>query len=224
VESLFRRKEIDSAGFIDNPQWILNILEEEDLIFQRQQVSGWLNTRFKTYCEPFNDPRVRRAFHLAVDRREVVDVIGSGAWIQVGPVNNAVKLWALPDDELHSLPGYRQDSNRAADIAEARALYEAAGSPEIPQIWFADVPAYIPRFAPTYLNTIKRNLGITQDISYQTVPYQRIAEGLVKEECDLAVMTWGFDNGWIDLDDWVFPYFRTDAPKNSFKVSDPDLP
>jgi peptide/nickel transport system substrate-binding protein len=224
VESLFRRKEIDSAGFIDNPEWVLKILEEEPTLeFQRQQVSGWLNTRFKTYCEPFNDWRVRRAFHLAVDRQQVVDIIGSGAWIKVGPVNNAIKTWALPDDELLALPGYRLGADREGDIAQARQLYEAAGSPEIPQIWFADVPAYIPRFAPTYIETIKRNLGIDQDITFQTVPYQRIAEGLVKPECDLAIMTWGFDNGWIDLDDWVFPYFRTGGPKNSFQVSDPDL-
>ena len=224
VESLFRRKEIDTAGFIDNPGWILDILDEEpSLVFQRQQTSGWLNSRLKTYCEPYSDWRVRRALHLAVDRREVVDIIGSGAWYKVGPVNSAIKTWALPSEELFELPGYRLGAGRDEDIAEARKLYEAAGSPTIPQIWFADVPGYIPRFAPTYIETIKRNLGIDQEIKFQTVPYQRIAEGLVKEECDLATMTWGFDNGWIDLDDWTYPYFKTGGPKNSFKVSDPDL-
>jgi ABC-type transport system substrate-binding protein len=224
VESLFRRKEIDSAGFIDNPEWILNIMDEiPELVFQRQQTSGWLNTRFKTYCEPFNDWRVRRAFHLAVDRQEVVDVIGSGAWVKVGPVNSAIQYWAMPDSELMALPGYRSGAEREGDIQEARQLFEAAGKPQIPMIWFADVPAYIPRFAPTYLETVKRNLGIDQEIKYQTVPYSRIAEGLVNEECDQGGMTWGFDNGWIDLDDWFYPYYITDGPKNSFHLSDPDL-
>ena len=225
VESLFRRKEIDSAGFIDNPEWILNILDEDDtLIFQRQQVSGWLNSRLKVFCEPFNDPRVRRALHLAVDRTEVVDIIGSGAWNKVGPVNTAVSFWALPEEELLALPGYRNDAaGRDEDIREARQLYEAAGSPAIPQIWFADVPAYISRFAPTYIQTISRNLGITDDINYQTVSYGLIAEGLVVEECDRGGFTWGFDNGWVDLDDWTYPYFKTDGPKNSFRVKDPDL-
>ena len=55
------------------------------------------------------------------------------------------------------------------------------------------------------------------------MPYARIAEGLVNPEADLGAFTWGYDNGWIDLDDWVFPYFKTGGPKNSFKVSDPDL-
>jgi peptide/nickel transport system substrate-binding protein len=225
VESLFRRKEIDAAGFIDNPQWILSIMDEyPELVFQRQQVSGWIGSRFKSYAKPFDDWRVRRALTLAVDRQEIVDVIGSGAWIKVGPVNSAIKYWALPDDELLALPGYRTDQTlREQDVKEARQLYEAAGSPQIPQIWFADVPGYIPRFAPTYIETIKRNLGIDGDIKYQTVPYSRIAEGLVKQEPDQAAMTWGFDNGWIDLDDWTYPYFKTDGPKNSFEVSDPEL-
>ena len=225
VESLFRRKQIDSAGFIDNPEWILSILDEmPDLKFQRQQVSGWLNSRLKTYAAPFNDWRVRRALHLAVDRQDIIDIIGSGAWFKVGPVNSAISYWALPNDELLKSPGYRIDSaGRDADIAEARQLYEAAGKPDIPQIWFADVPGYIGAFAKTYINTIKANLGITGDIRYQTVPYSRIAEGLVNPEADLGAFTWGYDNGWIDLDDWVYPYFKTNGPKNSFKVSDPDL-
>jgi peptide/nickel transport system substrate-binding protein len=225
VESLFRRKQIDSAGFIDNPEWILNILDEmPDLKFSRQQVSGWLNSRLKTYAAPFNDWRVRRAFHLGVDRQDIVDIIGSGAWYKVGPVNSAIAYWALPNDELLASPGYRTDqAGRDADIAEARQLYEAAGKPDIPQIWFADVPGYIGSFATTYINTMKANLGITSEIHYQTVPYARIAEGLVNPEADLGAFTWGYDNGWIDLDDWVYPYFKSGGPKNSFKVSDPDL-
>lgn len=225
IESLFRRKEIDVAGFIDNPEWVVRIKDEiPELEFQRQQVSGWVNTRLKTHCKPFNDWRVRRALHLAVDRQQVVDVIGSGTWKKVGPVGSAVKSWALPDEELLTLPGYRfGGAEREQDVTEARQLYEAAGRPDIPQIWFADVPEYIRRFATTYIESIKKTLGVESDIRFQTVPYSRIAEGLVKDECDQAAMTWGFDNGWIDLDDWVYPYFKTGGPKNSFKVSDPDL-
>jgi ABC-type transport system substrate-binding protein len=191
MESLFRRKEIDSAGFIDNPSGSSISWTNPRADVPATATSGWLNTRFKTYCEPFNDWRVRRAFHLAVDRQEVTDVIGSGAWKRVGPVNSAIQYWAMPDEELLALPGYRTGADREQDVTEARQLYEAAGNPPIPQIWFADVPAYIPRFAPTYLETIKRNLGITQDIKYQTVPYSRIAEGLVNKECDQGAMTWG---------------------------------
>ncbi len=222
IEALFRQKTIDSAGFIDNPGWVYDLKDEiPDLEVQIQPSSGWVNTRMKAYCKPFDDWRVRKAFHLAVDRQEIVDVIGSSEWVKVGPVGSAIRYWALPQDELEALPGYRRGPEREEDIRTARQLYEAAGSPEIPQVWFADIPAYIPRFAATYAATIQQNLGA--NVRAFTQPYSRIAEGLVKDDCDLAAMTWGYDNGWIDLDDWVFPYFRKDGPKNSFKVSDPHL-
>ncbi len=226
VESLFRRKEIDVAGFIDNPSWIVGMKEDEpEIEFLRAPTSGWLNTRFKLHCKPFDDWRVRRALHLAADRQQIVDIIGSGAWNVAGPITKAISHWALPEDQLMALPGYRTDkAGRDADLAEARQLYEAAGSPEIPQIWFADIPGYIRRYAPSYIQTtLKKNLGIDQEINFQAVPYSRIAEGLLKDECDIGGFTWGFDNGWIDLDDWFYPYFITDGPKNSFRVSDPDL-
>ncbi len=223
IEALFRQKKIDTATFIDNPQWIYDLKNEvPELEVQVQQSSGWVNSRMKTYCKPFDDPRVRRALHLAIDRQEVVDVIGSGEWVLVGPVGGAIKYWALPQDQLKALPGYSTSpTQRDADIKEARQLYEAAGKPELPQFWFADVPAYIPRFAATYVETIRKNLGA--NVRTITQPYSRIAEGYVKEECDQAAISWGFDNGWIDLDDWVYPYFKSGAPKNSFKVSDPQL-
>jgi len=226
VESLFRRKEIDTAGFIDNPSWIVGMKEEEpEIEFLRAATSGWLNTRFKVFCKPFDDWRVRRALHLATDRQQIVQIIGSGAWNVAGPITRAISYWALPEDQLMALPGYRTDKAlRDADLTEARQLYEAAGSPEIPQIWFADIPDYIRRYAPSYIETtLKKNLGIDQDINFQAVSYSRIAEGLLKDECDIGGFTWGFDNGWIDLDDWFYPYFKTDGPKNSFRVSDPDL-
>ncbi|MEX0683676.1 MAG: ABC transporter substrate-binding protein [Dehalococcoidia bacterium] len=226
VESLFSRKEIDTAGFIDNPSWIVNFKDQHpEVEFQRAATSGWLNSRLKVFCKPFDDWRVRRALHLAADRSQVVQIVGSGAWNVAGPITKAISYWALPEDELMALPGYRTDkAGRDADLQEARQLYEAAGKPDIPQIWFADVPDYIRRYAPTYIETtLKKNLGVEEAPKFQTVPYQRIAEGLLKDDCDLAGMTWGFDNGWIDLDDWFYPYYKTGGPKNSFRVSDPAL-
>ena len=199
--------------------------EQPETDFQGAATSGWLNTRLKVFCKPFDDWRVRRALHLAADRQQIVQIIGSGAWNVAGPITKAISYWALPEDQLLASPGYRTDKEgRAADLQEARQLFEDAGKPEIPQIWFADVPDYIRRYAPSYIETtLKKNLGVDQDIDFQTVPYSRIAEGYLKDDCDLGGMSWGFDNGWIDLDDWFYPYFKTGGPKNSFRLSDPVL-
>ncbi|HSP54942.1 MAG TPA: ABC transporter substrate-binding protein [Dehalococcoidia bacterium] len=226
IQSLFERKEIDVAGFVDNPSWIPDFFNAHagELEYIRGTVSGWLNSRFKMNCKPFDDWKVRRALYLVVDRQQIVDVIGSSTWVKCGPIGPAIAYWALPDSELLALPGYRTDqAGRDQDKQDARQLYEAAGKPDLPLIWFADVPDYIGRYADSYIQGIKQTLGIDSEIKFQKVPYSRIAEGLIKEECDQGAMTWGYDNGWIDLDDWFYPYFKTGGPKNSFRVSDPDL-
>jgi peptide/nickel transport system substrate-binding protein len=225
LEALFRRKEVDTAGFIENPDWVFDIKREKpELEFFRSWISGWINSRFKVFCAPYDDVRVRKAIHLATERQQIVDVIGSGEWRMQGPVGNAIDYWALPYDELLSLPGYRQGSERTQDITEARRLYEAAGSPELPQVWFADIPSYIPNFIGTWKRFISENLGIPVDnLRTITQAYSRIAEVIALETCDTGAMTWGFDNGWIDLDDWVYPYFHSTGSKNSFRLSDPDL-
>ena len=226
LEALFRRREVDTAGFIENPEWVFDIKREKpELEFFRTWISGWINSRFKVFCQPYDDVRVRKAIHLATERQQIVDVIGSGEWRMQGPVGNAVSYWALPYEELLTQPGYRQASaDRTADITTARQLYEAAGSPELPQVWFADIPSYIPNFIGTWKQFMSANLGIPIDkLRTITQAYSRIAEVIAEDSCDTGAMTWGFDNGWIDLDDWVYPYFHSTGSKNSFRLNDPEL-
>jgi peptide/nickel transport system substrate-binding protein len=225
LEALFRRKEIDGATFIENPDWIYKIKEEKpELKMFQLWVSGWIGTRFKLFCQPFDDVRVRKAIHLATERQQILDVIGSGEWKMQGPIGGAISYWALPEDELLASPGYRQGAEREEDIKNARQMYDAAGSPELPQVWFADIPSYIPNFIGTWKQFMNSNLGIPIDkLNTLSQAYSRIAEALANDSCDLASMYWGFDNGWIDLDDWVYPYFHSTGSKNSFRLKDPDL-
>ena len=123
LEALFRKREVDVAGFISNPEWVFNLKREKpELEFIRSWISGWIGTRFKLNCQPFDDPRVRKAIHLATERQQVVDVIGSGEWRMQGPVGNAIEYWALPYDELLTLPGYRQGAAEREEDIEKPAL------------------------------------------------------------------------------------------------------
>jgi len=228
-ESLFRGKKIDVAGGSGDPQWVFDIKDEmPELELLRTVVSGWVNTRFKIFdnltgapCTPWTDPRLRRAVHLAADRQQVMDFIWAGEAALCGPVGPAIAKWALPQEDLKKIPGYRfSQAEREEDLAEAKRLYEEAGSPEL-AFTFADQPSYIPDFAPSFIEGLRQNLGA--NVKEQVIrAYPQIAEGWLKG-CDQMIATWGFDNGWIDLDDWVYPYFHTGGPKNSFGVSDPDL-
>jgi len=81
----------------------------------------WMNNKRK----PLDDPRVRRALHLALDKPILVDVVKDVAPMMVGGFIYPFSEFATPKEELGKRLGYQSDP--AAAIKEARALMAAAG-------------------------------------------------------------------------------------------------
>ena len=75
---------------------------------------------------PFNDPDIRRAMMLTIDRKAFLDITSEGQ----GQIGGAMQsppsgLWGLPPEILQTLPGYGPDI--AANRAEGRKLMEKHG-------------------------------------------------------------------------------------------------
>lgn len=81
----------------------------------------WVNTRHK----PLDDPRVRRALHLAFQRDVLIDVVKDVSPMMVGGFIYPFSEWATPRDELAKRVGYQKDPTAA--LKEAKALLAAAG-------------------------------------------------------------------------------------------------
>ncbi len=81
----------------------------------------WMNNKRK----PLDDPRVRRALHLVLDKPVLVDVVKDVAPMLVGGFIYPFSDVATPKEELKKRLGYQDDP--AAAIKEARALMAAAG-------------------------------------------------------------------------------------------------
>jgi peptide/nickel transport system substrate-binding protein len=81
----------------------------------------WVNTRKK----PLDDPRVRRAMHLALDKAVLVDVVKDVAPMMVGGFIYPFSEFATPKDQLVKWLGYQEDQTAA--LKEAKALMTAAG-------------------------------------------------------------------------------------------------
>ncbi|MDP2858817.1 MAG: ABC transporter substrate-binding protein [Bacillota bacterium] len=78
---------------------------------------------------PFDDPRVRLALRLAVDRQAIIDAYTS-VW-EPGQVTRWLPRpspYATPVDQMLTLPGYRRD--KTDDIATAKKLLAEAGYPD----------------------------------------------------------------------------------------------
>ena len=90
--------------------------------FYQSVIQGtWVNNKKK----PLDDPRVRRALHLVLDKPVLVDVVKDVAPMMVGGFIYPFSEFATPKEELAKRVGYQADPTAA--IKEAKALLAAAG-------------------------------------------------------------------------------------------------
>ena len=97
------------------------------------QESPWLDLTLVTFNAkkpPFNDPRVRRALSLAIDRWKAAEVLPrssimryTGAYLRPG------SEFAAREEDLVKMPGFSKDIE--ASRAEARRLLAEAGVPNL---------------------------------------------------------------------------------------------
>jgi peptide/nickel transport system substrate-binding protein len=75
---------------------------------------------------PFNDPKLRRAMALAIDRKSFDDILGQGKLGLSGAMQPLPEgFWGMPPDVLNSLPGYSDDMEKR--LAEAQAIMRELG-------------------------------------------------------------------------------------------------
>jgi peptide/nickel transport system substrate-binding protein len=76
--------------------------------------------------KPFDNPDIRRAMALTIDRKSIIDILAHGQ----GDIGGAMQpgpegVWGMPEDMLKTLPGYAGDVQ--ANRTEARELMKKAG-------------------------------------------------------------------------------------------------
>lgn len=223
VEAGLRTKDIDVA-FVNRA--LADRLKRSlpELVEQTVGHSLFFGVRYSLVNAPYNDLRFRSALTIALDRRGMIDRFfgGSGG---VNPwISWPVSRWTLPESELTSIPGYRPGAGgRAEDLREAKALLEAfLGEKKLPEdglpLLVLDTAEAAIGMGRVIAEQLALGLGIT--VKVFPVDLARLSSMLLAAEAPFAA---GPDTGWIDLDDWVYPYFHSSGTKNSFPLVDKDL-
>ena len=126
------------SGQLDMERGIAPVLRralDKSLRYQLLEIptGNWMGLAFRTDMAPFDDPRVRRALRLVVDRDEMLDLALDGGGVV------ACDTPVAPNDQ------YRADMRCPPDPERARALLAEAGHPD-----GIDVDIYVSSLDPSW--------------------------------------------------------------------------
>jgi peptide/nickel transport system substrate-binding protein len=95
-------------------------------ICQLRPTGVYVNLLVNGEAAPFNDPKLRHAAALAIDRKSFDDILGEGKLGISGAMQPLPEgAWGMPEEMLRSFPGYGKDVEK--NVADARAIMRGLG-------------------------------------------------------------------------------------------------
>ena len=219
----FEQKQVDSMTDPD-PNTILAIHESliDETYLTYQGVANTVAIFTPSNKAPWNDLRLTRAIDLATNRRQLIQQLHNGLGKVSGPVSWMQEAWAIPQDELETIPGYKV--NKDEDIEEARALWNAAGGPDLGQIDWVTSELWASRAAwsatPGIIAEMFNQAFDTDQFNGITKPYLEIIPSWIAKDFD-PFFSWIPNIEIPDARADMIGAFTTGAGSNYWDVSDP---
>lgn len=158
---------------------------------------------------PFDDPRVREALNLAIDRQANPQLLAQGA-AEPGGFMTPGGAWSLPPGDIAKLPGYGPD--KAADLARARRLLADAGYPNgFDTTITTRAGQTFENLAVVVADQIKK-IGVNATL----VPLETTRAFDAAGRGDFALLTWGHEFALDDPDAVYGEFYACGAPRNYF--------
>jgi len=176
--------------------------------------TNYTHMRINVTAKPFDDVRVRRAIHLAVDRQQFKELYGEDITPISGPVTSPIYPDFADMDWLLSQPGYRQPKDQ--DIAEAKRLMKEAGYENGLTFEFLTTSTYTD-FAALFQEQLKP-LNITMKVQVQDYQGQMVPRVLNGE---FQVQTAFGNIVGTDVDSVLAVNFGTGGSRNAGRYSNP---
>ena len=119
---------VDNLGSIESRQFLADHGDRYNVYFEGP--AGAYHVMMNADRKPFNDPRVRRAIILAINRQEIIETFSGGDYTLGLPFPPGT-WYGRTIEEAEQVKGYRlvNGEKPRADLVEARRLMEEAGYP-----------------------------------------------------------------------------------------------
>jgi len=189
----------------------------KDKVYMISNSSGqFSHLRLNAKRPPFNDPKMRKAVHLAVDRQQIIDAIVPGGAEITGLVPPALAdAGAQSIEELMKLPGYRQPKDQ--DLADAKKLVKEAGFEGVTvDMSFSGATASTGDLAALMKEQFGK-IGINVNIKL-TANYQDHLNEMLADKFQLTYTGHGASP---DFDEYIYKHYHSKGARNYYKFSDP---
>lgn len=180
----------------------------------------WMGAAFNSTRAPFDDPRVRQALSLAVDRDAYLKLVtgGEGGVGMIGGFSPPGTAFALSPAQLREVPGYRDFEN--ADLVTARSLLVDAGIPdgfELSIMVRGDVPVWVN--SALFFQDQWSKLGL--DVKVEQAEFGTSISRMLQGDFDVRIGGIAFNTP--DPDQYLFAPFSSDGPNNLYYPADAEV-
>ncbi len=173
--------------------------------------SSWNGFCFRCDEPPFDDPRVRRAFALAIDRDVLVR--------ELGELQYTAAVGFVPQ----SIPGHDPTTlTHGYDLKKATELLAAAGYPEgkgFPPQTYITYAGELAMQVANFLSAAIRNLGVT--VGYQQEDFGWLVEEQTEGHLPFSFLGWTGE--YPDPEPYLRPLFHSRGPENSMVYRNPEV-
>lgn len=181
---------------------------EPRLVSQARMMPNTTALTFNAQIEPWNDMRVRQAVNLLIDREAAAKVVRAGSYSPGYGYTLPGSPWALPEQEMMSLTGFRKPKDQ--DVVEAKRLLAEAGHAQGFKTALITSTTIQAKEAAEFTKDQLARLGINAEVQVLEVAVNK--ERLYRGAFQVTVTADGSPH--YDPDVLLGEYFITGSPKN----------
>ena len=194
--------------------------------FHVEPIMGTYYVTFNTQKAPFDDPKVREALSLAIDRKYVAGTIMQGTYSPavnfVGPgISDATAGSSFEKVTQEKYGDHFNTDNYDADLEKAKSLLAEAGYPNgegFPEFKYLTNDSGYHKAVAEYLQSAWGELGLDMTINIQE--WKTVTADRRSGNFDVARNGWVYD--WDDPSNMI-NLLETDNGNNDGKYSNPDF-